>query len=309
MAREWVSSGLGCSNMSTHEGSSKLALGTVQFGLPYGVANQQGQVSRAKAALIVEQARRADIRTLDTAIAYGTSEQVVGSLDLDGLDIVTKLPALPDDCTDVAGWVSAQLDESLARLGVTAVNGLLLHRPGQLLEARGAALFQAMESQREQGRVGRIGISIYAPAELDALCERYHFDLVQAPFNIMDDRLAESGWLVRLHERGTDLHVRSVFMQGLLLMPEGTRPQAFDRWADRWRIWQSWLDDTGLTPLQACLRHALAVPQIEKVVVGVDSPAQLADIIAAAEGQCPRRPDAIGCTDESLLNPSLWNLS
>ena len=309
MAREWGSSGLGCSSMSTTEALSKLALGTVQFGLPYGVANQQGQVPRELASVIIERARLAGIGTLDTAIAYGTSEQVLGSMDLSDFDIVTKLPALPDDCTDVGGWVAAQLDQSLNRLNVSSVNGLMLHRPGQLLEARGAELFQAMEVQRDQGRVGRIGISIYAPAELDALCDRYHFDLVQAPFNIMDDRLAESGWLDRLHALGTALPVRSVFMQGLLLMPEGTRPKTFDRWTNRWQAWQAWLDDVGLTPLQACLRHALSVPQIEKVIVGVDSPAQLAEIIAAAEGQSPIRPDAIGCTDESLLNPSLWNLS
>ncbi|MEH6499797.1 MAG: aldo/keto reductase [Pseudoalteromonas distincta] len=294
--------------MSTTETLETLALGTVQFGLPYGVANRQGQVSREGAGLIVEQARMAGIRTLDTAMAYGTSEEVLGSLGLSGFDIVTKLPALPDDCKDVSGWVSSQLDGSLARLNVSGVNGLMLHRPGQLLEARGPELFQAMETQRDQGRVERIGISIYAPAELDTLCERYHFDLVQAPFNIMDDRLSESGWLDRLCELGTDLHVRSVFMQGLLLMPEGTRPGVFDRWADRWLAWQAWLDDTGLTPLQACLRYALSLPQIERVVVGVDSPAQLTEIIAAAEGQCPSRPDAIGCTDESLLNPSLWKL-
>ncbi len=309
MARGWGSSGLGCSSMSTTETLSKLALGTVQFGLPYGVANQQGQVRRDQASLIIERARLAGIRTLDTAIAYGTSEQVLGSMDLSDFDIVTKLPALPDDCTDVDAWVASQLDQSLARLSVASVNGLMLHRPGQLLEARGAELFQAMQSQRDQGRVERIGISIYAPAELDALCDRYHFDLIQAPFNIMDDRLAESGWLDRLHALGTSLHVRSVFMQGLLLMPEGTRPETFDRWTDRWQVWQTWLDDVGLTPLQACLRHALSVPQIEKVIVGVDSPTQLAEIIDAAGGHCPTRPNAIGCTDEALLNPSLWNLS
>jgi hypothetical protein len=294
--------------MSTIDSVSKLALGTVQFGLSYGVANQQGQTTEEQARAIVDRAYRAGITTLDTAIAYGTSEQALGRLKLDQFDIVTKLPAMPDDCKDVAGWVSNQLDESLARLNVPKVNGLLLHRPAQLLEERGAELFRALEAQRNDGRVKRIGISIYAPVELDQLCTRYHFDLIQAPFNIMDDRLVESGWLDKLSDCGTELHVRSVFMQGLLLMTEETRPKGFDRWAPRWVAWRSWLDDVGLTPLQACLRYALAVPQIEKVVVGVDSLPQLVDIIGAVDGGFPGRPADMGCTDDALLNPSRWNL-
>lgn len=295
--------------MNTTEAASKLALGTVQFGLPYGVANQQGQVTAEQAAIILDAARHVGIATLDTAIAYGTSEQVLGGLDLRPFDIVTKLPAMPDDCTDVAGWVATQLDGSMSRLCVERVDGLLLHRPAQLLGDKGGALFSALESLREEGLVRRIGVSIYDPAELDALCERFRFDLVQAPFNVMDDRLLASGWLDRLGELGTDLHVRSVFMQGLLLMSEQARPDYFSSWAGHWRAWREWLKESGLTPLQACLRYALDLPQIEKVVVGVDSVDQLMEVAAAADGHCPARPRDVGCLDEALLNPSVWKLS
>ncbi|MBG0840016.1 aldo/keto reductase [Ectopseudomonas toyotomiensis] len=293
--------------MSTVERLSRLALGTVQFGLSYGVANQSGQVSPEEVGLILDAARNAGVRTLDTATAYGESEKVLGQQDLRGFAVVTKLPEIPADCVDVSAWVEAQLHTSLVRLGLLAVDGLLLHRPAQLLGAHGAALFAALQAQREQGLVRRIGVSVYSPEELDALCQRYHFDLIQAPFNVLDKRLEQSGWLERLRRGGTDLHVRSVFMQGLLLMPSEERPAKFTRWEPLWALWQRWLAESGQSPLQACLRHALAVPQIERVVVGVDSLAQWQAILQSAAGTCPAVPSELQCADIELLNPSLWN--
>lgn len=286
---------------------AKLALGTVQFGLPYGIANQSGQVSPEEVGLILESAQQAGVRTLDTATAYGESEKVLGQQNLQGFAVVTKLPEVPANCLDVFGWVQSQLHASLERLGISAVDGLLLHRPGQLLEAHGAELFGALQALREQKLARRIGISAYSPEELDSLCQRYHFDLIQAPFNILDKRLVRAGWLERLQREGTDLHVRSVFMQGLLLMKPGERPAKFARWEALWSRWERWLAESGQSPLQACLRHALGIAEIERVVVGVDSLAQWQEILQAATAPCSPVPPGLECLDIELLNPSLWN--
>tara|TARA_R110000868_G_scaffold45808_5_gene151688 strand:- start:36496 stop:37383 length:888 start_codon:yes stop_codon:yes gene_type:complete len=293
--------------VNTVNSASKLALGTVQFGLAYGVANRQGQVSVEEVGFILDEARHAGVVTLDTAIAYGESESVLGQHDLKDFTIVTKLPEMPANCNDVAGWVETELTGSLARLGVASVDSLLLHRPMQLLEANGENLFKALISLREYGSVRRIGVSVYSPEELTELASRYDFDLVQAPFNVLDKRLDESGWLDRMVTNGTDLHVRSVFMQGLLLMSEFERPEKFAPWAEQWSLWQEWLDQAQLTPLQACLRHALRMQQIERVVVGVDSLSQWREILQAAAGDCPSIPEDLGCTDVKLLNPALWS--
>lgn len=286
---------------------SKIALGTAQFGLPYGVANQSGKVSVDEVGLILEAARQAGVTTLDTAVAYGESEKNLGCHDLADFSVITKLPEIPVGCFCVESWVTSQFQASLDRLKLTSLDGLLLHRPEQLLGLRGQELYCALSSLREQKLVRRIGVSIYAPEELDQLLERYQLDLVQAPFNIMDTRLRDSGWLERLARTGTQLHVRSIFMQGLLLMSRQARPAKFDRWSAHWSLWQDWLTQTGLTPLQACLRHALAVPEIERVVVGVDSLAQLVGILHAAQGEVSEPPAALACGDVELLNPSLWN--
>lgn len=292
--------------MSFQTETGKLALGTVQFGMPYGIANQTGQVLPSEVAKILGLARENRISTLDTAIAYGESEGVLGRHCLDEFSVITKLPEVPEACQNVAEWVNAQLEGSLARLNVSRLDGVLLHKPDQLLNPEGEALYQAMEALKKQGVVKRIGISVYGPEQLETLCRSYNFDLVQTPFNILDRRLKESGWLEELQKRGTGLHVRSVFMQGLLLMSKKERPEKFYRWNALWSQWSDWLNEIGQTPLEACLRHALSIPEIEKIVVGVDSYSQLQQIIQAANGTYFAPPHELQTRDNQLLNPYFW---
>ena len=196
----------------------KLALGTVQFGLSYGIANQTGQITRREAKAMLKLALENDVDTLDTAIAYGDSEIRLGEIGTQGFRVVTKLPPMPEDCRDVSAWVNQQVSASFSRLGVTQVYGMLLHRPDQLLGPKGSMLFQSLQSLKENERVQKVGVSIYSPNELPALTSDFHFDLVQAPFNLVDRSLDSSGWLRRLREEDVEIHTRSAFLQGLLLM-------------------------------------------------------------------------------------------
>lgn len=285
------------------------ALGTVQFGLPYGIANRTGQVMRNEAAAILDYAWSMGLNTLDTAVAYGESEARLGEVGVGQWRVVSKLRAVPQSCKDLAGWVQESLTGSLERLRIPRLRGLLLHRSQQLLSSQGDALYRALVILKEQGKVERIGVSIYGPDELDAIWPRYKLDLVQAPFNILDRRLAISGWLTRLHQAGAEVHVRSVFLQGLLLMEAVKRPATFDRWQALWQQWHRWLDDQALSPLQACLGFALSQPEIDRVVVGVDSLKQLQEILAAIDTSVVIPPKTLMSEDLDLINPSNWIIS
>lgn len=285
---------------------NRLALGTAQFGLNYGIANRQGQVGLVECRAILDLARENGIDLLDTAIAYGQSEASLGSVGVNGWRVVTKLPSHPEACTDVAAWVREQVNASAARLGVSRLYGLLLHRPAQLLRESGQVLYAALCRLKSENVVEKIGISIYSADELEKLCANYVFDLIQAPFNVLDRRLINTGWLARLHSQGVEIHVRSIFLQGLLLMPPETRPQAFARWQPIWQNWDSWLEEHQLTPLQACLHYALSFSEIAQVVVGVDSSTQLKQIIKDAGGCFPPLPEAFRTNDTDLLDPARW---
>ena len=286
---------------------SRLALGTVQFGLPYGIANQSGQVSRVVANAMLQLAFANGIDTLDTAIAYGDSETCLGEVGTQGFRVVTKLPALPDNCADVSTWVKQQVSMSLSRLSVGNVYGLLLHRSEQLLGSNGLELYQALQALKDNGQVQKIGISIYSPTELDALIPRYLFDLVQAPFNLVDQRLYRTGWMRRLKDEDVEIHTRSAFLQGLLLMSQADMPDKFSAWSGLWHTWYRWMLKKKVSAVQACLAFPLSFPEIDQVVVGADSASQLAQIVSAANKLLQAGLPDIHCNDENLINPAKWN--
>jgi aryl-alcohol dehydrogenase-like predicted oxidoreductase len=287
--------------------ASRLALGTVQFGLNYGVANLAGQISLPDAREVLTEARQAGLDLLDTAPVYGDSESRLGQLGVRDWRIVSKLPSLPPGIADVGRWVAAQVNGSCDRLGVARLYGVLLHRPGELSQEHGAELARALEDLKTSGRVEKVGVSIYDPAELPAITDRLALDLVQAPLNVFDRRLVQSGWLGRLAADGVEVHVRSIFLQGLLLLTE--LPDRFAPWRSLWQRWRDWLVASDRTPIEACVQFALSFPEVAQVVVGVDGVRQLREIITLAGRGSPAWPQEVWSEDPRLLNPSLWPLS
>lgn len=284
----------------------RLALGTAQFGLSYGVANNSGQISLNQGKLLLDCSLKNGINTLDTAIAYGNSEQRLGEMGIEKWHVVSKLPALPDTCVNVNDWVFEEVHNSLHRLGIHQLYGLLLHKPEQLLEAKGLQIYQSLNQLKADGLVHKIGISIYDPSELDLLFREFNFDLIQAPFNIFDRRILDSGWLDKLSSLGIEVHTRSTFLQGLLLMPRDKLPTKFDRWSLLWDEWFNWLQESELSPADACLRYVLSFLEINKAIVGVDNEAQLNELIKATHGSLPKIPEKMKIDDINLINPARW---
>ena len=255
----------------------RLALGTAQFGMRYGVSNTSGPMPDNDARTILRHARDLGMDTLDTAIAYGNAEARIGEIGAKGWRIITKLPALPDNVVDVSSWVEDSVRGALARLGCPTMGGVLLHRSADLTGPHGAALRRALNREQAEGRVRSIGVSIYSPDELDSVWASFRPDIVQAPLSVLDRRLETSGWLARLVSAGVQIHTRSAFLQGLLLMSPTERPRKFERWANVWSAWSDWLASEKLRPQDAALAHALSYSEVERVVVGVDNVGQLAD--------------------------------
>lgn len=284
----------------------KLALGSAQLGLRYGISNKVGEVAPTEASAILNLASCMGINTLDTAVTYGESEMRLGKIGLDGWRVVTKLPEIPEKCDDVYEWVWKEVCSSLARLKINRLYGLLLHRPAQLLGFRGEDLYNVLVELKRAGLVQKIGVSIYDPKELIYLLKNFDIDLLQSPFSLLDNRLVASGMLREIKSRKIELHVRSIFLQGLLLMSKSECMQRFSRWEPLWDCWSRWLVEHELTALEACVRYALIHPEIDRVVIGVENRQQLREILSAVEGHIPDLPKHFRTNDIDLLNPSLW---
>ena len=289
---------------------SKIALGTAQFGLPYGISNTHGQVDRTEMDKIWQVARGANITLLDTAIAYGNSEENIGATESVGFDIVTKLPPLPDAETPVTEWVQRQIENSLAKLQRNSVYGLLLHNPADLLAEKGDELLAALVNLKRDGLIKKFGVSVYSPNELDSLYSQipsFRPDIVQAPLNVIDQSIASSGWLTRLSEMSVEIHIRSVFLQGLLLQQPNERSVGFSRWSSVFAQFDSWSSAQQMSPLAACLGHVLSYPEVSRVIIGVTSANELRQIIDASSGVHVRAPQSLQVTDVDLIQPMNWN--
>jgi len=284
---------------------NRLALGTVQFGLPYGVANSQGRVDFNEIKEILNYVQLSGVDTLDTAMSYGDSEEILGEVGVNSFRIISKLPSIPKNISNISDWIEYSVYNSLRRLKIKKLYGLLLHAPSQLLKPEGEEIFSVITNLKEQGLIDKLGISIYSPDELDDLCLKFSFDLVQSPLNILDRRLEQSGWLSKLKGMGVEVHARSVFLQGLLLMNSSERPDCFKYWQPLWNQWEMWLDKHKITSLQACLGFVFSRNEIDRILVGVDSLRQIQEIISISVDD-NFYPQDLYCNDINLINPCNW---
>jgi aryl-alcohol dehydrogenase-like predicted oxidoreductase len=288
---------------------SKIALGTVQFGIDYGISSTNGQVRPEEVRNILSYARSQNIDLLDTAPAYGSSEQVLGEANVQNFKIVTKTRHFDKAEIGIDEVILMKKDfyHSLEDLKQDSVYGVLVHNADDLLKPGSQKLFDQLESLKQTEKIKKIGVSVYDNKQLQSILENFDIDIVQLPFNILDKRLIDSGMFGTLQNRGVEVHARSVFLQGLLLMSEQNRPSKFKHWSALWKIWHDWLNDNQITALEATIRYAISIPEISKVLVGVDTTKQLKEILTASSGDLPNIPSELFIDDVDLLNPSSWS--
>lgn len=287
---------------------SRIAIGTAQFGLDYGISNTHGRISATEIDKILSQALTLGIDTLDTAKLYGKSEEAIGLSESDAFKVITKIPAIPENTGDVTLWIHEQLKNSLHLLKRKNIHGLLLHRPEQLTSVNGKQICSALLELKQAGVIQKIGVSIYSPEEIPKILEHITPDIIQLPFNILDQRFAQSGDMTKLHHMGIEVHVRSLFLQGLLLMPLKRLPLYFKPWHSFFYEWHYWLQEKNITPLEACISFAASFPEISKFIIGLESSNQLCEIASAFNKQPFVTPDNFSSSDINLINPALWNI-
>jgi len=287
---------------------SKIALGSVQFGVDYGINSLNGKLDTRDVKDILEYAYSQNIDLLDTAPSYEKSENILGDADIQNFKVVTKTRVFSNPLigTYEVNLIKKDFFNSLKNLKKESVYGVLVHNADDLMKPGGQKIFEQLVALKQDKKIEKIGVSVYDNNQLKLVITNFDIDLVQLPYNIFDRRMVDNGMLLLLQTRGIEVHARSVFLQGLLLMTEQNRPSKFKDWNALWRIWHEWLNDNKITALEATIRHAIFTPEISKVLVGVDSLVQLKEIISASDGFLPNIPKELNSDDINLLNPSNW---
>jgi aryl-alcohol dehydrogenase-like predicted oxidoreductase len=283
---------------------NRIILGGAQLGLPYGVLGTGEKLKSVEVKDLLDSAESIGIQIIDTAIAYGTSESVIGEYSNSRFKIITKLPPLPNEIDDVSGWVRQQIDGSLARLQTKHIDALLLHHPQDLTGEFGVKLNKIIGELLSEGVIKRFGVSIYSPDELTTIVGHFPIDIVQTPFNVFDQRI--SPWLETLGRNGIEVHARSVFLQGLLISPAKARPERFKKWEAQFNHFDNWVSELSMSAISVCLGVALNQPGISHLVVGALSSSQLLEIAAHIPDDFPHRSEDIQSNDPALIDPRVW---
>jgi len=288
----------------------KIGLGAVQFGADYGISNTHGKTTKYEVSQILQFAYENGISVIDTATSYGSSENILGEVVTnDNWRFVTKTPHFSDNYLNRTHveQLKESFNQSLSNLRQKNIYGLLLHSCDDLLKPGGELLFREMERLREIGMVNKIGVSAYSSNQIKAILGKFNIDLIQLPINIFDQHLFVDGWLEKLKNNDIEIHARSVFLQGLLLMPIGSVPPYFSPIKEKIEMFSQSAKDLSLSQLELALGYVLSIREIDQVLVGVNTVKQLKGIVKATQAQIDPR-DFLGniVNDSNYVNPSLW---
>ena len=284
---------------------AKLGVGTAQFGLEYGVSNRRGRMSEAEARTVVQVASSAGVGLLDTAAQYGDAEAVLGRVlpHPNPFRLVTKTVRVGEGVERVEACARA----SLQRLGVERAGAILVHSASDLLGPDGPALWACLRRLKDEGLFEQVGISAYAAEDPLGLARRFKPDLMQLPVSLLDQRLIQDGVLQEIAALGVEIHLRSIFLQGLLFLPRDGLPEGLAAAGPRLSRIRRTIAEAGADPLHAALSFALARPEAAAVVVGVTSAAELRAIVAAAGAPAPDLDWGALALDHALaLDPQRW---
>ena len=287
----------------------RICLGTATFGLDYGITNLQGKLPLKDIEKILARALECGICEIDTAQAYGDAEERLGQIGLKDFQVTTKTSPSGDNIT-LGKWnISKALELSLSRLKVENCHGFLLHDTAPFHSEGADQIAKQLHQLKSEKRVSHIGFSSYEPAEAELLCGRYDFDMVQLPFNLLDQRAGESGALARLKKRGVSVSVRSVFLQGLLLSPPSTSQNNANLPLEAVEEFHQECQKHRVTPLQAALGFVLQEKDISSIVLGCASLKEWEEILSVIKQ--PRATISWSPqTDlqKEMLDPRRWQI-
>jgi len=290
----------------TEHNLSNVILGTAQLGLNYGISNPVGLVPPEEARSVLEAAHDQKILILDTAQAYGSSENVIGQYKNSIFEVQTKIGAYPPSEADWFGWLRNTISKSKQRLGHHRLKTVFMHDTKQLLGPEENKAKEAISNLAGENLDYSIGASLYEPNEWERLKEVDAISVFQVPFSIFDRRFETH--IHEMLEMNKQVQVRSVFLQGLLLMDPQELPHYFTPWKEILYQFQEFCEERQVTKAAAAAGFALQVPQLSGVVIGFHEKKQLVQLseeLRNLDTEHLHYPN-FGTFEEALLDPRTW---
>ncbi len=285
----------------------EISIGTAQFGSKYGISNNYGKTNKSEIGKILKIAKQHQINSIDTAQNYLNVENTLGFYNLSNYKISTKISEIEKVQMETNNhYLHGKIIQSLQNLKIKKIDTIFLHNTNDLLSKQGDKYFQDLVRSKKNKIVNKIGITVYSIKEISEIISNFDIDVVQFPFNIFDNRLVESEMYNDLVKKKIEIEVRSIFLQGLLLMSEEKIPSQFKRFHKLFKLWFEFLKNNQISQLDACISFVKRFKKIKRVIIGVENSNQLLDIIKSFNKNDYTDFPKMSTNQTKLINPNLW---
>ncbi len=290
---------------------SKLCLGTVQLGMKYGVNNELGrQPTEEERFAVLRAAKKGGIDFLDTASVYGEAETLLGHFGIEqaGFQVISKLRPWGSGVSEKDA-VRLEIEASLQRLNIKRLYGYMLHRAEDM---KNEEVVQEMIMVKEEGYTEYIGVSIYEPEEALRVVQSGIWDMIQIPYNVLDQRLDETDFFELAKKNHVKVFARSAFLQGLLLMAPEQLPPHLQKARPYIEKFRQIVAKNHYVAEEGAMLYSYCHPGIDYVVFGVDTEAQLIKNLEICEkseicNSCWKElHGAFVNVPREIVVPSLW---
>ena len=285
-----------------------IILGSAQFGLNYGISNKNGKVELIEIEKILETAKLSGIDTIDTAMVYGDSEKKLGSIGVNKWKIISKIPS--NDITDkfeFDNFLEKNVEKTLKNLKLDSIHCLLVHDTSKLIEINQIFAIESIQRLKDRKLIKHFGFSISSEDELDFILKAHQPDIIQLPTNIFDRRFLKDKYIHKIKKKKIDIHSRSIFLQGLLLLKNKKIPKYFDQWIKHFNELENFTYNNKISKLQACIYFINKCKEVNNVVIGVEKNFQLIEILKELNTDKDYDFPQFDIIDDKILNPSNWN--
>ena len=285
---------------------NKIILGSANFDQRYGI--KKNFIKKSEIKKLFDLALKNKIKTIDTSPLYNKSEKIIGLLNNNRFKIISKIPKPPKNIKreNIKKWLKQNVMISLKNLKIKKFECLLLHNANSLLCKNGDEIYKGIRNMKINGFTSKIGVSIYDFNVLDKILKKFKFNLIQVPFNILDQRLVEKGWLKKLKKRKIEVHARSIFLQGILLLKHNQLPKKLIKLSKKLMVWENWLKKNKFSSLQVCLSFVLNQRQLDGIVVGYNNTNQLNQILKLKQIKNNFSLPNLNIKDKKLIDPREW---
>ena len=285
---------------------NKIILGSANFDQIYGI--KKNFIKKSEIKKLFDLALKNEIKIIDTSPTYKESEKIIGLLNNKRFKIISKISKPPKNIKreNIKKWLKQNVMISLKNLKIKKFECLLLHNANSLLCKNGDEIYKGIRNMKINGFTSKIGVSIYDFNILDKILKKFKFNLIQAPFNILDQRLVEEGWLKKLKKRKIEVHARSIFLQGILLLKHNQLPKKLIKLSKKLMVWENWLKKNKFSSLQVCLSFVLNQHQLDGIVVGCNNTNQLNQILKLKQIKNNFSLPNLNIKDKKLIDPRKW---